>query len=71
MNATEFPVAFREDTGVETRILCIDCAEASMDVLVDDHPDALEWYVPLDEDEVDWDAVCAECKEAIFDVEDV
>ena len=71
MAITEFPIAYREDTGVETRILCITCAEGSMDVLVDDHPDALDWYTALDEDEVDRDAVCGECGAAIFDKEDV
>ena len=67
---TEFPVAYREDTGVGVRILCIDCAEASMDVMVDDHPDALGWYTALDEDEVPRLTVCGACGEAIFDREE-
>ena len=66
----DYPVAYREDTGVETRILCIDCAQGSMDVLCDDHPDARDWYTELSEDEVDRDAVCGECGEPIFDREE-
>lgn len=60
-------VAYMEDTGVEQRILCLECGEGSKDVLVDDHPDALRWYTGLTEGEVPEGAVCAECKEVILE----
>ena len=62
-------VAYFESTGVARRILCLTCAEGSMDVLVDDHPDALDWYSPLTEDDVPAGAVCAECGERILEDE--
>jgi len=64
------PVAYREDTGVGVRILCIDCAQGSMDVMCDDHPDALDWYSELSDDEVPRLTVCGECGEPIYDRED-